>query len=212
MGINLQPHLIILKATIKGLAIYVLKYKEKKSLSYSYEQVKGIIEVKSQSGCKLLSKDYIDVKSKLELQCKCGEVFKTSFDNFKNKNKCRCDKCSGKQSMGEIKIERWLIQNKYFYKRQYRFKNCKYKKPLPFDFAILDNNNNLKMLIEYDGEQHFNPYRFKDNAVFEYKKLKTVKERDEIKNKYCKQHNIKLLRIPYTELKNIEKILKSVVV
>lgn len=30
-----------------------------------------------------------------------------------------------------------------------------------------------------------------------------------IKNKFCKENNIKLIRIPYYEIDNIDKILKS---
>ena len=35
-----------------------------------------------------------------------------------------------------------------------------------------------------------------------------TKRRDEIKNKYCQENNIKLLRIPYWEFDNIENILE----
>lgn len=179
----------------------------RESLKYSYNEVKSFIENK---GCKLISDVYFDVKRPLNIQCSCGGVFETSFDNFKsNKRKVTCDKCSGKQSKGETAIEEWLKNNQIPYQRQYRFPDCKYKKPLPFDFAVFDNNENLKLLIEYDGEQHFHPYRFKDNRVFEYKKLLTVKERDGIKTSYCATNNIKLVRIPYTQSKFIPQILKN---
>jgi len=35
------------------------------------------------------------------------------------------------------------------------------------------------------------------------------KYRDKKKNEYCKNNNIRLLRIPYYEFKNIENILKN---
>lgn len=79
---------------------------------------------------------------------------------------------------------------------------------LRFDFAIFDNNCNLLFLCEYDGNQHYGPIIFGDcsyeEAIIKYKEL--VK-RDTIKNNYCKEHGIKLLRIPYWEYDNIENII-----
>ena len=48
----------------------------------TYEYVKNFIEVDSNSGCKLLSTEYINNSKHLEIQCKCGETFYKSFDNF----------------------------------------------------------------------------------------------------------------------------------
>jgi hypothetical protein len=42
----------------------------------------------------------------------------------------------------------------------------------------------------------------KAKKAFEENKVK-----DEIKNKYCKDNNVRLLRIPYWEKQNIEKII-----
>ena len=68
-----------------------------------------------------------------------------------------------------------------------------------FDYFIIDIN----LLIEVDGEQHYRPVCFggvtKERAELNFKKSK---ERDRIKDNYCKKHNIKLLRIPYGEYKN----------
>ena len=43
---------------------------------------------------------------------------------------------------------------------EFIFDDCRNTKPLPFDFSIWDNHNNLKFLIEYDGRQHFEPIEF----------------------------------------------------
>lgn len=60
-----------------------------------------------------------------------------------------------------------------------------------FDFAIIDDEKNLIKLIEYDGEQHFKPIeQFGGQEAFE-----ELKQRDKIKNNYCREHNINLLRI-----------------
>lgn len=73
------------------------------------------------------------------------------------------------------------------------------------DFAILDKSQNPKLLIEYDGEQHFKPVKGWGGE----EGLKGVQLRDSIKNTYCKDHNIPLLRIPYTEKDHIEEIVIS---
>ena len=61
-------------------------------------------------------------------------------------------------------------------------------------------------------------HMFKNTAIFSVdfmseeevlKQFEIIKTRDEIKNTYCKEHNINLLRIPYWDFENIENILKS---
>ena len=75
-----------------------------------------------------------------------------------------------------------------------------------FDFAV--NIKNKLYLIEFDGEQHFNiESQFGDkNKEDKYNKLIA---NDNRKNKYCKDNNIPLLRIPYWDINNIEKILSE---
>ena len=68
---------------------------------------------------------------------------------------------------------------------------------LRFDFAIFKNNK-LYALIEYDGEQHFNITNGWNNTQY-HQELKT---RDKMKDDYCEQHNIPLIRLNYLMLKN----------
>ena len=86
------------------------------------------------------------------------------------------------------------------------FKGCRSKNPLRFDFYLPDKNT----AIEYDGAQHFRPVRFNgttwDQAA---KKYELQKSNDNIKNRFCKENAIKLIRIPYTQLKNINSILSK---
>ena len=93
---------------------------------------------------------------------------------------------------------------------QYTFPDCKYKNVLPFDFAILDKNNNPILMIEYDGEQHYRPVNFGGISDEEAREnLRLTKKRDKIKTDYCKKNNIHLLRISYNDFDKIEKILDS---
>lgn len=116
-----------------------------------------------------------------------------------------CPYC--RKSRGERKIHQILIKMKIDFESQYKFDDCKNIRTLPFDFYI----PSLNLCIEFDGVQHFEPTRFNKKMSFEQaeENFKNVQIRDEIKNKYCKDNNINLLRIPYTEFDNIEKILNE---
>jgi lactam utilization protein B len=79
-------------------------------------------------------------------------------------------------------------------------------RPLEFDFRIKRANS----LIEYDGEQHFRPVRF--NGISEEKakeQFKKLQYHDTLKNQYCIEKNIPLLRINYKEFNNIPEILTN---
>jgi len=112
-----------------------------------------------------------------------------------------CPMCG--ESKGEIKIRMFLRSNKIKFIPEYSFDDLRGKrnKPMPFDFAIFDKDN-LIMLIEFDGSYHY-VSRGRHTADL----LEKQQYRDKIKDKYCKDNNIKLLRIPYWEYKDIEKIL-----
>ena len=70
------------------------------------------------------------------------------------------------------------------------------KRVLRFDFAILENDQVIR-LIEFDGIQHS-----KEQKYFSHN-LTEIKTNDNIKNEYCKTNNIPLVRIPYWERNNI---------
>lgn len=117
----------------------------------------------------------------------------------------RCPYCY--ISKGEDKIRQFLIHNNIIFETQYRIKECRNKLPLPFDFAIFEDKDKTKlsMLIEYDGIQHFNIDGW-NNCKEKYEQ---TKHNDFIKNEYCKNHNIQLLRIPYWDFLNIDEILTN---
>ena len=110
-----------------------------------------------------------------------------------------CPKCNS--SRGETKIDKYLKDNNIKYESQKKFDECKYKNKIPFDFYLPDYN----LCIEFDGVQHFEPV----NKFGGEEALKINKEKDSIKNKFCKDNNIDLLRIHYTEINNITNIIKE---
>lgn len=129
--------------------------------------------------------------------CKCGNKVSVCGTNLQNGavKSCGCLK----NSYGELFIEQMLQSHNIQYAKEYTFSDLRNEKALRFDFAIFDKNNNLIELIEFDGRQHHEDYTpWKTNETLEERQL-----RDEIKNKYCEQHKIKLIRIPYTQRDNI---------
>ena len=143
--------------------------------------------------------EFIEYKkgiSTLKLKCEHGHEFISNFNRVKYKG-CGCPEC--KTSKGEQRIEEILIKYNLEYKKQHRFQDCRFKYPLPFDFYLPKQN----CCIEYDGEQHYVAI----DHFGGYEKLLETKRNDEIKNQYCKDNNINLIRIPYLEFDNIENIL-----
>lgn len=61
--------------------------------AFTYKEVKNYIEIKSDSGCKLLSKEYLNTDSKILIQCRCGNEFLTTFYKFKDRDKQQCNDC-----------------------------------------------------------------------------------------------------------------------
>lgn len=141
---------------------------------------------------------------KVLAECKEHEKFKMDYYNIINLHQT-CPKCSF--SKGENKICEYLKTNDIDFEEQHRFKDCKYRKSLPFDFYI----PSLNIAIEYDGKQHFEVVPFSKDKSKNIENFERCQQNDRIKNKYCKDNNIKLIRIPYTDFDNIEKILDKMI-
>jgi hypothetical protein len=113
-----------------------------------------------------------------------------------------CPECNS-SSKGEDKIKMILDNSGVEYFRNYCFDDCKRTKKLRFDFYIPDIN----LIIEYDGEHHF-----KENKYFGEGNLKYISENDKIKDGYCLEKNINLLRIPYWDFNKIEDIISGYII
>ena len=175
------------------------KQSAKNKLNHNYLYVKQYIE---SFGNKLLSNEYINNETKLEIQCKCGEVFYRTFTIFKDQQAHHCGKCERPKFKGENKIWDFLELHNIEFKHDEPLE-CKNKKPLPFDFVLYINNEIIA--IEYDGKQHYKVGCFNNDLL----DLMNRKRLDNIKTQYCKDNNIRLIRIPYWEYDNIEEILSK---
>lgn len=65
----------------------------------------------------------------------------------------------------------------------------------------------MSLVVEFDGQDHFKQNGYRGGAD----RLVSRQKNDNIKTKYCSDNDIKLLRIDYTELKNINEILEFVI-
>lgn len=85
---------------------------------------------------------------------------------------------------------------------QFSLDDCRDIRPLPFDFYLPEIN----ALVEYDGEGHYMPVRFggmSDEEAEEH--FIYIQKHDDIKNKYCAENDIPLIRVPYWEKNNLEQ-------
>lgn len=149
--------------------------------------------------------EYKNAHEKILVQHNCIECGNFNYyvepNNFiKNR---RCPSC--KNSKGEKIIFNFLTKNNILFIQEYKYEELKSDMGflLRFDFAILNKSNCIISLIEYDGEGHYNKNAFGE------KSYETIIYHDKLKDEYCKKNNIKLIRIPYWDFDNIEKILNN---
>ena len=182
--------------------------KMRKLYSHTPEEVNEIV---TSLGGELLNKeDYInqDIPNLKILcpRCKTNN-FTTSLKHFKQHGGQSCENCRNKESVGERRIRQWLEENNISFEQEKRFDDCKDVNPLPFDFYLPSKN----IIIEFDGQQHFKENHFfvHEGSRFNNSTTSYVQFHDSLKNKYCIDHNINLIRISYTKLNDLEKILQE---
>jgi ssDNA-binding Zn-finger/Zn-ribbon topoisomerase 1/PII-like signaling protein len=140
------------------------------------------------------------------MHTKCGITQKVRASDFIHGR--RCPNCSHKDSTWEKIIKKYLNQLNLNFKTEHSFDDLKNKAKLRFDFAILDKENNLKCLVEYDGPQHFRPVEYFGGI----KGFKKRKQSDHKKNIYCLYNDIPLIRISTKNKEKIKNKLKKILV
>lgn len=102
-------------------------------------------------------------------------------------------------SSGELVIANFCKENGIEFFKEWFFKELKVRgklKLLFFDFYLPEYN----LCIEFDGIQHY-------NKEFFGKKLVNQERNDFLKSAFLKSKNIKLLRIKYDQIENVESII-----
>jgi hypothetical protein len=141
-------------------------------------------------------------------QCKKVKQHKWPAAVYSRVSGSGCPCCT--ESKGEKKISESLKIMDLPFKREARFKGCKNKNLLPFDF-IVKLTNGKGLLIEYQGVQHYEPIKRRKSwankrAVSE---LKNTQRRDKIKAEWARKNKIPLLVIPYWEYDNIPRLIED---
>lgn len=132
----------------------------------------------------------------------CGaEVIVSQHSLTQGQMSCGCVK-----SKSEVAMTQFLKNNNINFSKQYQFDDLKSTKgyPLRFDFAIMNDDSSLKMLIEYQRQQHFEATsHWGGEEGYERRK-----EYDELKREYCRNKGLSLVEI--TCFDNLEQRLKGI--
>ena len=165
---------------------------------YTIENIKHFININNLND-ELLSHEFKGSNEYLKFKCKNEHIFKMKWKHYKQLH--RCPYC--KNNRGENKIASCLNNLSIEFEQQKKYDDLYgYKRQLSYDFYLPKYN----MLIEYQGEQH-------ERAIDYFggeKRFKKQKEYDELKKKYAKDNNIKLLIIWYYDYNNIEYIINKI--
>ena len=204
-----EPKIINGSAIRKGLVVSCGCNKKEKLNQYNLNhtidetgKVYGYLTVVDRN----FDKDKIkDGRAMWNCKCKCGNNCVVAGKLLREGKVTSCG-CRT-QSLGEEAIEKILVSNNFNYAKEYLVNVRKEKiyqhHKARFDFAIFEENS-LKYFIEFDGLQHFEKNIRENGLGWNNRQYyEKIHERDLLKNQWCKENNIPLIRIPYTHLKNL---------
>lgn len=141
-------------------------------------------------------------------QCDCGnttvvplgELRRGRYSNRIRFGRESCGKCV--MSRGEEKVKELLLSMEIVFESQKVFKECRNPETnycLPFDFFLPEHN----CCVEYDGKQHYTGWWEAKTEKGKYASLESIRSRDEVKNAFCLNNGIGLVRIPYTDFNKL---------
>ena len=118
-------------------------------------------------------------------QCECGNITYVTTSSLQSGH---TKSCGCLHSYREMVIANFLKENHISFQQEFSFSDLFSPRTggyLRYDFALFNKNQQLIGLIEYNGEQHYNP----DSSWYSEAQV----TRDEYKIEYSKKHNIPLL-------------------
>ena len=151
---------------------------------------------------------YKGAHKKVSITCKThGEFAVTPANHWSNG--IGCPSCfNSNPSKGEVIIYDWLTEHNIPFESQKSFPDLYYKSKkgrLKYDFFIPSQN----LLIEFDGEYHYNPISF-SKIISADDQLALTQIRDKLKTEYATNNGFKLLRIRFDD--NILNIMETTLV
>jgi len=97
-----------------------------------------------------------------------------------------------KMNISEKAVWDYFTNNNYKFGIQHTFKDLKTNgQSLRYDFVILNEDSSIKYLIEVDDSEHWGNHKSE--------RRKKSKERESLKDKYCKDKNISIFRMIYND-------------
>lgn len=130
----------------------------------------------------------------INITCPIHGEFKTSgYDHINNRMGGACKECDS-YTFTKM-VANFLNSNNLRNHQEHRFNDLN----LPFDFYL----TSLRTCIEFDGLQHFQPVEYFGGSVA----YETLKINDKIKNEWCEDNYIDLIRIRYDQISQIGHIL-----
>lgn len=166
-------------ATRKDITTFIVQANEVHNFRYNYTKA-----------------EYVNATTHLTIMCsKHGEFQQTPDIHLRGSG---CPLCTN-TSAPVLSIINTLTELNIAYAIEKMFAGCVGagggNKPLRFDIYLPDRN----LCIEYDGLHHFQPVIY-GNMTHEQAEQRFIiqQQNDEIKNKFCEDNNIQLVRIPYT--------------
>ena len=126
-------------------------------IKWDYDKIKHYIEIKSKSGCKLLSNKYINGNQKLLIKCKCGNTFKRKFNIFKYQKLYQCEKCSNCVKWSYERVKKYieiesksgckLLSDEYYASNKKLLLKCKCGAKFEKSFAKFKGRNEAQCRI-----------------------------------------------------------------
>lgn len=178
---------------------------KKRGTHKTNKQVQNELDRNFGKGTFILLNDYQACDKPILVKHSCGHEYWVRADRLLQNNSVKyrgnaCPACSNSiDSIGAQRIENWLRDNGLKFKKEYIIPELG---KLRFDFAVFYNGLHL---IEFDGQQHYEPIEYFGG---EYS-LSRQQARDKQKNTYCYEHKISLLRIPWLSIDYIDSLLDT---
>jgi hypothetical protein len=139
---------------------------------------------------------YVNKTTDVVISCPFHGDFSVKAFNHLNYGQS-CKKCDEFRFTKEVKG--FLDSYRISYDRQHKFEGCRNEIELPFDFYIPA----FRTCIEFESLSHFDFNKLSGGI----KSFESLKTNDKIKNDYCEDNYINLIRIRYDQIDNIPQIL-----
>ena len=177
-------------------------YKERMRRDFACTTEEFVVRLKQVHPDLELVGEYVNFTTPITIYCSTHDYgFQTTPADILKRVSCcpKSFKTYKEETMCSL-IESWG----YNIDRQHPFDGCRDINLLKFDCYLIDFNT----VIEYDGENHYFPVKYGtqswEDAV---RKHEYTKRHDKIKNDFCIENNINLIRVPYFDFENMDSFL-----